>query len=448
MAGLITLFIGLVTYLYGIAERGALWFERHTRFFNRGQKICWVAPALIGAVIVGQYLSLHREFGSGHQTIQFFAGWAKTLFLGGLAACLPPLILSEIYRNVRQNQKEGVIPLKASFFFFLTTLSAISCGFVAARTVFAGSGIELVAQKAHRISGGGHWLPWSNNLLGCVLSAVVCAFILARHAEAAAKAFDVVAKYVSTWSLWWLNFMLRFIAPAVFFMIAGAIAKTDGGILSLAGPLGRIFGGTVLGLLFHMTVLVVVLSLVLGFARVLRYVWHMKAALLFVWVIRSSVGGLSRTIPAAQSFGIKDKYASFVLPFGATVNMDGTSVYLTVTAVAFTVALGLPVGWGVFLALILSILSASVGTAAAPSASLVLMNVVFAAAANAAGADLASGEMIGMIAAMIALLLSVDPILDMFRTVTNVFGDSLCCLFLNDTDTEDESENAVAPAAE
>jgi Na+/H+-dicarboxylate symporter len=126
--------------------------------------------------------------------------------------------------------------------------------------------------------------------------------------------------------------------------------------------------------------------------------------------------------------------------------MDGTSVYLTVTAVAFTVALGLPVGWGVFIALIMSILSASVGTAAAPSASLVLMNVVFVAAANAAGTALASDQMIGMVAAMIALLMSIDPILDMFRTVVNVCGDSLCCLFLNDTDREEE--NAVVSVAE
>jgi Na+/H+-dicarboxylate symporter len=445
MAGLVTLFVGLVKYLYEIGERVAIWFERKTRFFDRGQKIFWVGPALIGAACLGQYLSVHPEYEWAHRTLQFFEGWAKTLFLGGLAACLPPLILSEIYRNVRQNQKEGVMPLKASFFFFLTTLSAITCGYAAARMSFAGSGIELVAQKARSISGGGgHWLPWSNNLLGCVLSAVVCAFIFARHAEEAAKAFDTVAGYVSKWSLWWLNFMLRFIAPAVFFMIAGAIAKTGGGIKTLAGPLGKIFGGTLLGLLFHMLVLVIVLSLILGFARVLRFVWHMRGAFLFVWIIRSSVGGLSRTIPAARSFGIKEKYTSFVLPFGATVNMDGTSVYLTVTAVAFTVALGLPVGWGVFLALIMSILSASVGTAAAPSASLVLMNVVFAAAANAAGTKLNSEQMVGMVAAMIALLMSIDPILDMFRTVVNVFGDSLCCLFLNDTDKEEEAVVAIA----
>jgi Na+/H+-dicarboxylate symporter len=441
MAGLITLFIGLVKYLYEFLEKWALWFERHTRFFDRGQKIYWVAPALIAAAILGQYLSTHPDADTGHSLIQFFDGWAKKLFLGGLAACLPPLILSEIYRNVRQNQKEGAMPLKASFFFFLTTLSAITCGFLAALVVLAGTGIELVAKEAQvRSSGGGNWLPWSNNLLGCVLSAVVAAFIFARHAEKAAQAFDTVAEYVSKWSLWWLNFMLRFISPAVFFMITGSIAKTNGGILTLAGPLGRIFGGTLLGLLFHMIVLVTVLSLILGFTRVLRFVWHMKAALLFVWVIRSSVGGLSRTIPAAKSFGIKEKYYSFVLPFGATVNMDGTSVYLTVTAVAFAVALGLPITGAVFLALILSILSASVGTAAAPSASLVLMNIVFAAAARAAGAEFAQDYMVGMVAAMIALLMSIDPILDMFRTAVNVFGDSLCCLFLNDTDEASDVE--------
>ena len=96
-------------------------------------------------------------------------------------------------------------------------------------------------------------------------------------------------------------------------------------------------------------------------------------------------------------------------------------------------------GWGVFIALIMSILSASVGTAAAPSASLVLMNVVFATAANAAGTDLTSDQMIGMVAAMIALLMSIDPILDMFRTVVNVCGDNLCCMFLNDTDREEDA---------
>ena len=128
-------------------------------------------------------------------------------------------------------------------------MSAITCGYFAARICFAGTGIELVARQVPqgRHGSGGHWLPWSNNLLGCVLSAVVCAFIFARHAEEAAKAFDTVAEYVSRWSLWWLNFMLRFIAPAVFFMIAGAIAKTDGGIQTLAGPLGRIFGGHAVG---------------------------------------------------------------------------------------------------------------------------------------------------------------------------------------------------------
>jgi len=137
MAGLITLFIGLVNYLYDVGEKVALWFERHTRFFDKGQKVYWVVPALIAAALLGQYLATTPDFELGHRVICFFDGWAKQLFLGGLAACLPPLILSEIYRNVRQNQKEGVMPLKASFFFFLTTLSAITCGYLAAQIVVA-----------------------------------------------------------------------------------------------------------------------------------------------------------------------------------------------------------------------------------------------------------------------------------------------------------------------
>ena len=120
MAGFITLFLAGIQFFYVLAEKVALFFERHTRFFDKGEKIYWVLPALLAAAGCGQYLSFHPDHFL-HEVVTFSEGWAKVLFLGGLGACLPPLILSEIYRNVRQNQKEGVMPLKASFFFFLTT---------------------------------------------------------------------------------------------------------------------------------------------------------------------------------------------------------------------------------------------------------------------------------------------------------------------------------------
>ena len=61
MAGLVTLFIGFAKYFYGIAEQVAFWFERNTRFFDRGQKVFWVAPALLAAVGLGQYLSTNGK---------------------------------------------------------------------------------------------------------------------------------------------------------------------------------------------------------------------------------------------------------------------------------------------------------------------------------------------------------------------------------------------------
>ncbi|MCH7976250.1 MAG: dicarboxylate/amino acid:cation symporter [Bacteroidetes bacterium] len=111
-----------------------------------------------------------------------------------------------------------------------------------------------------------------------------------------------------------------------------------------------------------------------------------------------------------EKLGISEEVSSFVLPLGATINMDGTAMYQAIAAVFIAQALDLGLGFGAQLTIILTALLASIGTAAVPGAGIIMLVIIL--------------EAIGVPTAGIALILGVDRILDMCRTVTNITGDA------------------------
>lgn len=111
-----------------------------------------------------------------------------------------------------------------------------------------------------------------------------------------------------------------------------------------------------------------------------------------------------------KNLGVSEEVSSFVLPLGATINMDGTALYQAVAAVFIAQALGLSLSLGAQLTIILTAVLASIGTAAVPSAGIIMLVVIL--------------EAIHVPSAGIALILGVDRILDMCRTVTNITGDA------------------------
>jgi Na+/H+-dicarboxylate symporter len=108
--------------------------------------------------------------------------------------------------------------------------------------------------------------------------------------------------------------------------------------------------------------------------------------------------------------GVSEEVSSFVLPLGATINMDGTALYQAVAAVFIAQTLGIPLDWGAQVTIVLTAVLASIGTAAVPSAGIIMLVIIL--------------EAIQVPSAGIALILGVDRILDMLRTVTNVTGDA------------------------
>ena len=228
------------------------------------------------------------------------------------------------------------------------------------------------------------------------------------------------------------HLVIKFLPIGVCFMIA----KTVAGFLSNETFLARleqigIFALTVFAALaIHMFI---VMPILLRFIGKVKNPWkHYKAmspALLTAFSTASSSATLPLTIECVEeNSGVSNETAGFVLPLGATVNMDGTALYECVSVLFIMQIYGVPMGFGEqFLVVALALLT-SIGVAGIPSASLVAIVLILNAVSERLGIH------IGLEA--IAVIMIVDRILDMCRTAVNVFGDSCGAVIIAKTEGE------------
>jgi len=182
-------------------------------------------------------------------------------------------------------------------------------------------------------------------------------------------------------------------------------------ILDLLGALGFYCLTVVAGLALHM---LVTYNLMIRFMSPMSPVTFFKGigpAQLVAFSTSSSGATLPVTMERCQEkLGVSEEVSSFVLPLGATINMDGTALYQAVAAVFIAQSLGMGLGLGAQLTIVLTAVLASIGTAAVPGVGIIMLVIIL--------------EAIGVPSAGIALILGVDRILDMLRTATNITGDA------------------------
>ncbi|HDH97375.1 MAG TPA: cation:dicarboxylase symporter family transporter, partial [Proteobacteria bacterium] len=168
----------------------------------------------------------------------------------------------------------------------------------------------------------------------------------------------------------------------------------------------------ILGLVIHAGITLPAILLVLGRRRPLEYAAHYIEALLTAFTTASSAATLPITMrDARQKAGLSERSSGFVLPLGATVNMDGTALYEAVAVIFICQAYGVQLGFAQFVIVWLTATLAAIGAAAIPEAGLVTMVMVL----TAVGAPLEG----------IGLLLAIDWFLDRCRTTVNVWGDTI-----------------------
>ena len=211
-------------------------------------------------------------------------------------------------------------------------------------------------------------------------------------------------------------------APIGIFGLMAKITATAG--FEAFGPLLR-YGGTVLAaLVIHGMITLPLLVRFVGRVRPLRHIQLMAPALLTAFSTRSSSATLPLTMDRIENgAGVSNRVTSFVLPLGATVNMDGTALYECVAALFIAQAYGVELGLGSQAIVVLTALLASIGAAGIPAAGLVMMSIIL--------------DAVGLPLEGIALILAVDPVLDMCRTTVNVFSDSCGAVVVARSEGED-----------
>jgi Na+/H+-dicarboxylate symporter len=210
--------------------------------------------------------------------------------------------------------------------------------------------------------------------------------------------------------------MIMVTAPVgVFALMASTITSVAGDnlseILTLLGALGFYMVVVLLGLaLMGLGIYPAMLRLFSGMP-----IRHFFREMLPVQLLAFSTSSSGATLPvtmktARTRLGVSEEVSSFVLPLGATINMDGTALYQAVAAVFIAQTLGMDIGLTGQLTIVLTAVLASIGTAAVPGAGIIMLVIIL--------------EAVNVPSAGIALILGVDRLLDMVRTMTNVTGDA------------------------
>ena len=218
---------------------------------------------------------------------------------------------------------------------------------------------------------------------------------------------DLVIKLVD-------NIMLM--APiGVFALIADTITSIAGdnlsNVLELLSALGFYMLVVIIGLIIQMVFTYTALLKIFSNMSLKKFYQGIAPAQLLAFSTSSSAATLPVTMERCEDeLGVSEEVSSFVLPLGATINMDGTALYQAVAAVFIAQTLGMDLTLGAQLTIVLTAVLASIGTAAVPGAGIIMLIIIL--------------EAIGVPSAGIALILGVDRILDMMRTVTNVTGDA------------------------
>jgi len=149
----------------------------------------------------------------------------------------------------------------------------------------------------------------------------------------------------------------------------------------------------------------------IGKAKPFKHLSNVKTTLITAFSTASSAASLPLNMKETnEKSGVSHKITNFTLPIGTTINMDGTAIYIAAVVMFIAQAKGVDMGLKEQVLILITALMSSIGTAGVPMASLVIITIIL--------------EVLGLPLELMALILPVDRILDMFRTTANVWGDS------------------------
>ncbi len=401
-------------------------------------KLHWqIAIALVLAVAAGLITGKEGAlFGVRFYEVYAFIG---QLFLNALKMLIVPLILSSIIvgiSGIGSGSALGRLGGKTLLYYATTSLIAIMIGLLVVNAITPGvidgepakeaiglseEAASTVVAKVEGKSAGDvvdiflRMIPTNvvaaaadGQMLGLIFFGLLFGFFMTKIEEAYAETMYNFWQGVFSVMMKITDWVMKFAPIGVFGLVAKVVAGTG---LAAFVPLLWFFLSVLIALALHMFIAMPLLLSLIGRVHPLRHFKAMAPALLTAFSTSSSSATLPLTMECVEKkAGVSNRTTSFVLPLGATVNMDGTALYECVAAMFIAQAYGIELGLATQFTIVLVALLTSIGVAGIPAASLVAISIILAA--------------IGLPAEAIGLILAVDRVLDMCRTAVNVFSDS------------------------
>jgi len=409
--------------------------------------------ALVLGVAVGQWM--HASVGA-----EGVGGWwsaaGELLLLRPLQMIVVPLVVLSVasgIASIGEPSRLGLIGSATVGFYVASMLVAATLGAIAVEWFQPGSGVipsdleALVrrggeafasdAARAQRMEAGqsmgvgGAWqsilsqiLPRSplaeaasGNTVGVISFAILLGLGLAAAGGAARTAREVVNGLLAA-MLEVIGWILWLMPLGLFFFVAGVVGKI--GLANVSGPVGKYFVVVIGSLLLHGFVLLPLLGLLLGGGNCWLLLWRVRRALLTAFSTSSSNATLPVTLETCvREGGCSRRATNFVVPVGATINMDGTALYEAVAALFLFQLYGVDLTLADMLIVVMTATLAAIGAAGIPSAGLVTLVIVI----TAVNTSLAGRGIAPLPIAAVGIIIGVDRLVDMVRTTVNVWGD-------------------------
>ena len=409
-----------------------------------GQMALWkkiligmIAGILVGAIL-GPEAELLKPIG--------------TLFINAIKMLIVPLVFCSLVVGVTSMQdtaKMGRIGIKSIVIYLATTAVAISIGLGLGTIFEPGAGLNMqpdagaaaAAKEAPSLVSTLIGLIPKNPIEalagGKILQIIVFALglgialnLIGEKGEPAVKMFNSLAE-----AMYKLTELVMKFAPYGIFALMAWVAGKYG--LEVLLPLIKVIAAVYIGCILHVLVVYSGAISVIAGLKPVQYLKGIVNAQMMAFTSTSSSGTLPVSIRCArENLGVSKGTASFVLPLGATINMDGTALYQGVCALFIAQAFGIDLSMADYMTIIATATLASVGTAGVPGAGLIMLSLVLTT--------------VGLPMEGLAIVAGIDRILDMARTCVNVSGDLMVSVLIGKSENElnENIYNAKDPVSE
>ena len=402
---------------------------------------------IIGLVLGLFYGIFAASQGLGDFTSAWIAPFGK-IFLNLLKLIAVPLVLSSLITGVASlsdTKKLSRIGGKTITIYIATTAVAVTIGLVSVNILQPGDTVpedmKLKLQETYEVAASGRleaakdaknrsflqpivdmvpdnvFSSASNNrnMLQVVFVAIIVGIALIQIPKNKGKPVLDFFEGINELVIKLVDNIMLFAPIGVFALIADTITSVAGNnlnnIIELLSALGYYMLAVIIGLILQMLITYTTVLKIFSKMDLKTFYKGIAPAQLLAFSTSSSGATLPVTMERCEDeLEVSEEVSAFVLPLGATINMDGTALYQAVAAVFIAQTLGMDLTLGAQLTIVFTAVLASIGTASVPGAGIIMLIIIL--------------EAVGVPSAGIALILGVDRILDMMRTVTNVTGDA------------------------